>query len=148
MRGNLVEAHQEPVDEGGLGNGDGSGSSVTGDGNAKGKIGWAEISDVPVRLEFSLESGVFVYRRCGAENVINVDGEDYGPSGGLTHIYTPLAGESLKAKGFNDFVKCLVPDASSLFHSIDAFHEFHYPVLLAGRGEARGLLHIHSFLFW
>jgi len=62
-------------------------------------------------------------------------------------IHTPLAGETFETNGFDCFVERLVPDSTGLFHSIDALHEFHHPVIFSGDFKAFRLFHVHRFVF-
>ncbi len=43
-------------------------------------------------------------------------------------------------------MKCLVPAAASLTHTIDAFHESHNPGFFARCLESRGLFHVGRFI--
>jgi hypothetical protein len=66
---------------------------------------------------------------------------------GSTSIYTPFVRQSLEAK-FNDgFVERLVPNATSLLHTVNALHQMHDPVFLSTRFETGRLFHKDCFGF-
>jgi hypothetical protein len=79
------------------------------------------------------------------DDIINVDGKCNGTLRGGAMVHAPFARSTLETPLADGEVKRMVPDATGLFHAIDAFHEFHDPGLFAGCLEAGRLFHKHHF---
>lgn len=67
-----------------------------------------------------------------------MNGKHSGTGGGRATVYTPLVDQAFKAQLEHGLVESEIPDTTSLFHAIEAFHQAPYPVLLARFLKTRG----------
>ena len=70
---------------------------------------------------------------------------DNDTSGSLSAVNTPFTDETLKTEVGNCFMKGFVPYAAGLFHTVEAFHEAHYPVFLSRGFKTGWLFHVDCF---
>jgi hypothetical protein len=118
------------------------------DADPQGILSGTKVRDLPLLSKELLKNVIFSSRRGSRDYIVNMDSEDDGAGCRVAVVYTPLTGDMSEAPAGDSLMECLVPYAASLFHTVDTFHEFYYPVFLTRVLKARRLFHVGSFLLW
>ena len=135
----LTKLIDDAIDKGSLQKCNGARRSVTDNGDTKGVFDVTKVGEFPVLTKIGFESGIFVSRGRGHDDVVDMYSKDGGASSSVPTVDAPFAGETLEAHKADRFVERFIPDAGRLLHAIKTLHKFPDPILLSGGLKTGGL---------